>query len=115
MIHNTVVHVLARVVWGMVALALVIIFLLGSVVRAATIEDVSSLKQLLPGAHYKIKDTRTVYVWVAMSGQTAQCFIVRADVALSTLHTLGYPADRLVIYQPAGSLTEQACYAVVPP
>lgn len=92
-------------------LRIILLILLAGPAHSATLDDVAGLKALLPGVEIKIRDSRTVIMFRAMSTEVAECWVLRGTKTLSELKQQGYLLDQISIAKLAQPLTKHQCYA----
>jgi hypothetical protein len=81
--------------------------------EAATLADILIL-QKLPYAqwHWRIRDERTMYLWIAEAGQVAHCFKIYAPVSRQVLNQQGYSFEQTMVTEYlAANIAEDKCYA----
>jgi hypothetical protein len=78
--------------------------------HATLLEDLIGFNAALYGTHILIKDSRTVYVWRARTGELAECVILRAPQTLSALNQLAYEPSQFSGTQTLGTYGEAECY-----
>jgi len=86
----------------------------GAPAAAVTLEEIAALKALLPGAQIKIRDTRTLIIFRAVTGEPAECWVLRATETLGALRQSGYRLDQISVSTPPAtlSLSQAQCYAI---
>ena len=83
---------------------------------AASAQQIADAMVVLVGAHIKIKDTRTIYVWYAVTNEIPACWIVYAPATLATLNQKAYELKDFTVTQ-AGigiAMDENSCYLAKP-
>jgi hypothetical protein len=103
--------IVAALIGGAITLAITLVT--AKEAKAATLAEITALQGLLTGAHVKIADTRTIYIWRAVVGDPAECWIVHADATLTTLKQIAYRLDQISYIQPGvPGFSEEQCYAI---